>query len=189
MRAAASVAAMAVAGMFLSTALAQNSESAGGAASTLAQWRQGVWLLQDGSFAIYTDSHYFVLLAEGGDGDNANIYCGASQIRFHDQGLARKQILRVRKVPSGEFSFFKDNVLTEDHGERLMEIDPSQFSPGNCNIKDGIIYDSITEMGNDYILLTSCNGDREKIFSNGVAVYLPAGGGESHQYRIEEFQK
>ena len=41
MRAAASVAAIAVAGMFLSTALAQNSESAGGAAGTLAKWRQG----------------------------------------------------------------------------------------------------------------------------------------------------
>jgi hypothetical protein len=181
--------AIAVVGLFLSTALAQNSKPVGGAADTLAKWRQGVWLLQDGSFAVYTDSHYFVLFAEGGDSGNANIYCGASQIQFHDKGMARKQILRVRKVPGGELSFFKDNVLTENHGENPLEIDPSQFSPGSCNIKDGIIYDSITEMGVDYILLSSCSGDREKIFSNGVAIYLPAGGGESYQYRIEEFQK
>ena len=31
----------------------------------LAEWRKGVWILPDGSYTIYTDTHYFVLVASG----------------------------------------------------------------------------------------------------------------------------
>ena len=69
-----------------------------------------------------------------------------------------------------------------------MDIDDKLFSPGVCNIVDGIIYDSITEVTDTYILLSTCNGDREKIFANGVSVYLPADGGEAYAFRIEQFK-
>jgi hypothetical protein len=152
----------------------------------LAEWRKGVWILQDGSYAIYTDTHYFVVFA-GGDSASANIYCGASQIRFHNKGMARKQVIRIRQFPGQELDFYKEIVIQSDGTEKPLIIDTTQFAPGACNIVDGIIYDSITEATNDYILLTSCNGDHEKIFSNGISVYLPAGGGESYSFRIERF--
>jgi len=69
-----------------------------------------------------------------------------------------------------------------------MEINSTLFSPGVCNVVDGIIYDSITEATDAYILLSTCNGDKEKIFAKGVSVYLPAGGGEAYAYRIEQFK-
>ena len=152
----------------------------------LAEWRNGVWLTEDGSYTIYTDTHYFVVFANG-DSNSANIYCGASQIRYHNKGMARKQIIRVRQFPGSNMDFFNRNVLQPDHTETSMKIDSTQFAPNACNIKDGIIYDSITEVTDDYILLTTCNGDKEKIFSNGVSVYLPAGGGAAYSYRIENF--
>jgi hypothetical protein len=37
-------------------------------------------------------------------------------------------------------------------------------------------------------LLSTCNGDREKIFSNGISIYLPASGGEAYAYRVERFK-
>lgn len=152
--------------------------------SRLARWRKGVWVLDDGSYTIYTDSHYFVLSASG-DSSSANIYCGASQVQYHDRGMARKQVLRVRQLPGNLPSFFKEAVVQPDHTETPITIDTSQFAVGTCNIKNGIIYDSITEVADNYILLATCNGDRIKIFSNGVSVYLPAGGGEHYSYRIE----
>ena len=151
----------------------------------LAEWRKGVWLLSDGSYAIYTDAHYFVVMVSG-DTSAPNVYCGASQIKFHSKGMARKQVIRVRQFPGSKLTFHKVNVLGHN-AEIPLKIDTTQFAPNTCNIKDGIIYDSITEMTDDYILLTICNGDHEKIFSNGVAVYLPAGGGEAYSLRIEAF--
>ncbi len=80
----------------------------------------------------------------------------------------------------------KVNVLGHN-AEISLKIDTTQFDPNTCNIKDGIIYDSITEVTDEYILLTTCNGDHEKIFSNGIAAYLPPGGGEFYSVRIETF--
>ncbi|MCK4225242.1 MAG: hypothetical protein KAX39_08670 [candidate division Zixibacteria bacterium] len=151
----------------------------------LAEWRKGVWLLSDGSYAIYTDTHYFVVMVSG-DTSSPNIYCGASQIQFHRKGMARKQVIRVRQLPGGELNLHKVNVLGHN-AEIPLKIDTTQFAPNTCNIKDGIIYDSITEVTDEYILLTTCNGDHEKIFSNGVCAYLPAGGGEFYSIRIESF--
>ncbi|MCJ7459371.1 MAG: hypothetical protein MUP17_10300 [candidate division Zixibacteria bacterium] len=154
--------------------------------SKLAEWTKGVWILQDGSYAIYTDTHYFVISASG-DSSSANIYCGASQIQFHNKGIARKQILRIRQFPGSKLTFFKEVIIQPDTTEVPLMVDSTQFAPNACNIKDGIIYDSITEVKDDYILLTTCNGDHEKIYSNGVSVYLPAGGGEAYAFRIERF--
>ena len=61
----------------------------------------------------------------------------------------------------------------------------AQFQPGKCNIHEGIIYDSLAEETDDYILLATCNGDKEKIFSDGRSVYMPADGGEFWAHRIE----
>ena len=154
---------------------------------SLREWRKGVWLLPDGSFTIYTDTHYFVLVASG-DSSAPNVYCGASQVRYHAKGMARKQVLRLRQLPGQPATFFKENVFRPGNTEVPMDINPNLFSPGTCNIKDGVIYDSITESTNSYILLSTCNGDKEKIFSNGISVYLPAGGGEAYAYRIEQFK-
>jgi hypothetical protein len=151
----------------------------------LAEWRKGVWLAGDGSYTIYTDTHYFVVMASG-DSSAANIYCGASQVRYHNKGMARKQVIRVRQFPGSTLTWFKENVLGHN-AEIPLEIDTTQFAPNTCNIKDGIIYDSITEITKDYILLSTCNGDKEKIFSNGVSVYLPKDGGEFYSLRIERF--
>ncbi|MCX6640797.1 MAG: hypothetical protein NTW14_09995 [bacterium] len=151
----------------------------------LAQYRQGVWIMPDGSYAVYTDSHYFVLFASG-DSTSANVYCGASQVRYHEKGMARKQVLRIRQNPGQELTFFKESAYLDAGKEQPMQIDPALFAPGSCNVKDGIIYDSITEIGSDYILLSSCNGDQEKIYRGGISVYLPAGGGEFYSYRIEK---
>lgn len=151
----------------------------------LAEWKKGVWLLGDGSYAIYTDTHYFVVMVSG-DSASPNIYCGASQVKFHEKGMARKQVIRVRQLPGGDLVTFKENVLGHN-AEIPLEIDTTQFAPNTCNIVDGIIYDSVTEVTDEYILLATCNGDKEKIFSNGTAAYLPAGGGEFYSLRIEEF--
>jgi len=153
----------------------------------LRQWRKGVWLLPDGTFTVYTDTHYFVLMATG-DSATPNIYCGASQLRYHMKGMARKQVLRVRQLPGQPIIFVKENVFRGEKAETPMDIDASLFTPGVCNVKSGIIYDSVTEATDTFILLSTCNGDREKIFSNGVSVYLPAGGGEAYAYRIEQFK-
>jgi hypothetical protein len=151
----------------------------------LAEWRKGVWLAGDGSYTIYTDTHYFVVMASG-DSTSPNIYCGASQVQYHKKGMARKQVIRVRQFPGSTLTWFKENVLGHN-AEIPLEIDTTQFAPNTCNIKDGIIYDSITEITKDYILLSTCNGDKEKIFSNGVSVYLPKDGGEFYSLRIERF--
>ncbi len=151
----------------------------------LAEWRKGVWLLGDGSYAIYTDTHYFVVMVSG-DSTFRNIYCGASQVEFHRKGMARKQIIRVRQLPGGELMSYKEDVLAQN-AEIPLRIDTTLFAPSTCNIEGGIIYDSITEETEEYILLATCNGDYEKIFSNGTAAYLPAGGGESYSVRIEGF--
>ncbi len=156
------------------------------AGARLREWRKGVWLLPDGSFTIYTDTHYFVIVAAG-DSASPNVYCGASQVRYHAKGIARKQVVRVRQVPGSTLTFLSRNVFQPDKTEAPMEIDTTQFSPGICHIKDGIIYDAITEVTDTSIILSTCNGDREKIFANGVSVYLPAGGGEAYAYRIERF--
>ncbi len=91
----------------------------------------------------------------------------------------------MRQAPDGKPVFFVKNTFQTDHSEVPMTIDPALFTPGACNIKDGIIYDSIVEATDEYILLSTCNGDREKIFSNGISVYMPAGGGEAYAYRVE----
>ena len=84
--------ALVLAALVLSPAFSSSGES--DLAATLAEWRKGVWILQDGSYAVYTDNHYFVLVVSAMV-TTANIYCGASQVRFHDKGMARRQVHRV----------------------------------------------------------------------------------------------
>jgi len=151
----------------------------------LAEWRKGVWISDNGTYTIYTDTHYFVISYEG-DSASANLYFGASQVRFCKRGVARKQVIRLRQTPGRDMQLFKDLPFRPDHTEEPLSIDTTLFKPGRCITKKGIIYDSITETTAEYILLTTCNGDKEKIFSNGVSIYMPAGGGEYYSYRIEE---
>jgi hypothetical protein len=152
----------------------------------LRQWRRGVWQLADGSYAIYTDSHYFVVSANG-DSAQANIYCGGSQLRITDKGMARKQTLRIRKLPGGDLQLLKESRSNSEPREAVLQLDMTQFEPGKCNTNKGIIYDSVTEESDEYILLATCNGDKEKIFSDGRSVYMPASGGEFWAYRIESW--
>jgi hypothetical protein len=143
-------------------------------------------MLSDGSYAIYTDDHYFVVSASG-EGAEANVYCGGSQIEITDKGMARKQSLRIRKSPGGDLTLWKIPDAPSEVKEPGFELDMALFEPGTCNTHDGVIYDSVTEETSEYILLATCNGDREKIFSDGRSVYLPAGGGEFWAHRIESW--
>ena len=151
----------------------------------LAEWRQGVWITGTGTYTIWTDSHYFVVSYEG-DSASPNIYVAASQVRFHSKGIARQQVLRLREGPGGDRQMFRETAFQSDHKEAPMVFDSSMFKPDICNIIDGVIYDAVIEATDEYILLATCNGDKEKIFSNGVSVYLPAGGGEYFSYRVEK---
>ena len=133
--------------------------------------------------------HYFVVSAAG-DSTKANIYCGSSRVRFTDKGIARHQNLRLRETPntalliSGDYSMYRED---ENGGvvEAPLEIDMSQFQPGTCNTVEGVIYDSVTEATEEYILLSSCFGDKIKLFGDGRSLFLSADGSETWSYRIE----
>lgn len=150
--------------------------------------RTGVWLNASGVYTVWTDEHYFVVSASG-DGSSTNVYCGASQIRFTDKGIARKQNVRLRQRGMGDPTIFTDESAfrkAADGVEELpLKIDTGMFDPTTCVTEGGVIYDSISEVTGEYILLTTCDGDREKIFNDGRTVYLPASGGEYWSYRIE----
>jgi hypothetical protein len=132
---------------------------------------------------VYTDDHYFVISVEG-DSAAPNLYCGGTQVEFHRRGMARRQVLRLRQSPGSDMTMFNASMFQPDHSESPLLIDTTLFVPGTCTIAGGVIYDAVTEATDKYILLSTCNGDREKILSSGVAVYLPAGGGEFYSYRI-----
>ncbi len=152
----------------------------------LAEWLKGVWITGVGTYTIYTDSHYFVLSNEG-DSLRPNLYFGASQVIYTDKGKARKQVLRYRQVPNNDPTIFRETDFQDDHTEAPMVIDTTLFSGTSCTIQDGIIYDVIIEQTDEYILLATCNGDKEKIYDNGVYAYLPASGGAYYSYRVEKF--
>jgi hypothetical protein len=158
-------------------------QPSGDGSDKLREWRKGVWISGDGTYTVYTDEHYFVVSVEG-DSARPNLYCGASQVKFHRRGMARQQVLRLRQSPGGAMQTFSRFVFQPDHSEAPLVVDTTLFVPGTCTISDGVIYDAVTEVTGEYILLSTCNGDKEKIFSNGVAVYLPADGGEFYSYRI-----
>lgn len=153
----------------------------------LAKWRQGVWVSGSATYTIYSASHYFVISCEG-DSAAPNLYIGASQVAFHEKGIARRQLIRLRQFPGSPLSSFHDIDFSADHAEPALVIDTTLFVPGSCTVKEGIIYDAVTEVTDTSILLSTCNGDREMIYSNGVSAYLPASGGEYFSYRIEELQ-
>ena len=159
--------------------------------SKLREWQQGVWLSSGGAYSIWTDTHYFVVSAAG-DSTSAQIYCGSSRVKFTDKGIARHQNLRVRQTPnssmlvSGDYSMYSES---ENGGaeEAPLEVDLALFKPGVCNVSDGVIYDSVMEETSGYILMSSCDGDQIKLFSDGRFLYMPSGGGEIWSYRIESW--
>ena len=158
-------------------------------AERLREMRVGVWVTTGGVYTVWTDQHYFVVSATG-DSASTNIYCGASQVAFTDFGIARKQNMRLRQMGQNRPIIFNDYSVFREGSESSieeipLEIDTALFNPSTCVIENGVIYDSILEMTEEYILLATCDGDREKIFSNGRAVYLPSGGGEHWSFRIE----
>ena len=89
-------------------------------------------------------------------------------------------------MPSGDKETYRETAFQPDHTEASMPFDSTLFKPDICNIVDGVIYDAVIEATDEYIMLATCNGDKVKIFSNGVSVYLPAGGGEFYSYRVEK---
>lgn len=171
----------------LSVVMSSCSNPVGSVGEKLARFRQGTWFSGSGTYTVWTDRHYFVISYEG-DSTRANIYCGVSQVEYFDQGTARGQTLRIRKFSSGDIKLSRDNGLLVDSSEVRLAFDNSKFAPETCVLDNGILYDAIIEQNDDYILLASCNGDREKIYADGVAVYLPAGGGEYYSYRIDTFE-
>ena len=155
-------------------------------AARLRDWQKGVWVSGAGTYTIWTDSHYFVIQASP-QGDSLNIYCGSSQVVYTDKGVARKQLVRVRKVPGQTLYAGLTDAYDSTGAETPLIIDESNFKPGQCVQVEGIIYDSVDEVGDDYILMSTCNGDKIKLYRNGISAFLPAGGGEYRSVRIESF--
>ncbi|MEW5700970.1 MAG: hypothetical protein AB1792_01900 [Candidatus Zixiibacteriota bacterium] len=153
----------------------------------LRTWQKGVWLNPGGTYTVWTDTHYFVVQGQR-DGDSANVYCGASQVAFTDKGIARKQLVRVRKSPNQSWYI---STTPEDFDtlgmERPLAFDESKFKPGTCIIEKGIIYDAVDEVTPDYILLSTCGGDRIKLYREGIMEYLPSGGGAFRSIKIEKW--
>ena len=164
----------------------QNQDSTSDVKDNLVEWRRGVWITGAGTYTIWTDTHYFVTSYEG-DSTRPNLYVGASQVKFHNKGVARQQVLRLRESPRSDRQLMRATAFQSDHKEAPMRFDSTMFRADICNVIDGVIYDAVIEATPEYILLATCNGDKEKIFSNGVSVYMPAGGGEYYSYRVEEF--
>jgi len=157
----------------------------------LQEWQLGVWVSDSGGYSIWTPTHYFVVSAAG-DSSKANIYCGSSRVVYTDHGVARAQNLRVRQTQGSPLKIIADYSMYDEgpHGgmvEEPLNVDMAQFQPGTCNIVGGVIYDSVTEKTPEYILLSSCNGDQVKLFSDGRSLYISANGNESWSYRIESF--
>jgi len=157
----------------------------------LIEWQRGVWISGGGAYTIWTESHYFVVQAAG-DSSTANIYCGSSRVRFTDKGVARHQNLRVRQTPNSAMLIHgDDSMYSESDAGSLIEaplvIDMALFTPDECKVVDGVIYDSVAEETDEYILLSSCNGDKIKLFNNGRSLYISSDGNEFWSYRIESW--
>ena len=156
----------------------------GNAAEKLRSWQVGVWLSPGGTYTVWTETHYFVVQGFLQQ-DSANIYCGASQIAFTDKGVARKQIVRVRKTPGQDLYANTGDYFDSLGMEQPLVIDESKFKPGTCAYDKGILYDSIDSVGTDFILMSTCGGDKVRLLSNGVSLYLPTSGGEAKSVRVE----
>ncbi|MBI5867597.1 MAG: hypothetical protein HZB43_04805 [candidate division Zixibacteria bacterium] len=156
----------------------------GAIAEKLRTWQKGVWISSGGVYSIWTDTHYFVV--QGNElQDSLNIYCGASQIEYTDKGIARSQVVRVRKT-AGQALFAKtDDIFDSTGHERPLVIDETKFKPGTCAFDKGILYDSIDSLGTDFILMSTCGEDRIRLHSNGTSFYLRASGGEVVSVRVE----
>ena len=117
--------------------------------------------------------------------DSANVYCGASQIEYTDKGIARSQVVRVRKTPGQALFAATTDIFDSTGHEKPLVIDETKFKPGTCAYDKGILYDSIDSVGSDFILMSTCGGDRIRLLSSGVSVYLPISGGEAKSVRVE----
>ncbi|HUU44194.1 MAG TPA: hypothetical protein VM118_00555 [Acidobacteriota bacterium] len=155
-------------------------------AAKLRDWQKGVWVSGTGTYTVWTDTHYFVIQASP-QGDSLNIYCGSSQVAYTDKGIARKQMIRVRKMPGQALFAGLTDAYDETGSEMPLVIDEINFKPGQCVQLEGVIYDSVDEIGDDYILMSTCNGDKIKLHNNGTSAFLPADGGEFWSVRIETF--
>ena len=123
-------------------------------------WRKGVWSDGENSFAIWTDSYYFVIsVSPAGE----NIYCGVAEVRYTDKGIEMRQTVRVRRPPGGELFTF-------------AETNKQKAQP---------ILHRVAEVGEDFILFDSCAGDRFRLQADGVDVYMPASGNDVIWRRIE----
>ena len=129
-------------------------------AERMKEWQKGVWTCGPGSFAVWTDRHYFVVSASP-DGDN--VYCGRAEVRYTDEGIETHQTVRVRQQPGGSLQTFVETSET-----------PAQP-----------ILHRVAEVGEDFVLFESCGGDRFRLRADGVEVYLPAQGGEVIWQRLE----
>ena len=82
-------------------------------------------------------------------------------------------------------------MLSESETGGVLEapllIDMALFTPDECKVVDGVIYDSVAEETDEYILLSCCNGVQIKLFNNGRSRYISADGNEYWSYRIESW--
>lgn len=129
-------------------------------AERIRTWRKGVWSDGENCFVIWTDSYYFVIsVSPVGE----NIYCGAAEVRYTDEGIETRQTVRVRRPPGGELFAF-------------VETDKQKAQP---------ILHRVAEVGEGFILFDSCADDRFRLQADGIDVYMPAGGDNVIWRRIE----
>lgn len=146
-------------------------------------WAKGVWLFENSSYMVVTDSHYFVITASG-DTTNPLIYCAASQLAFTPKGMVHAERLFAAHRPEGEDELYRAAQLD---GELPLSVDTSLFVSGKSVGVNDVWYDAIIELTDDYVLLATNNGDKAKFYKDGRAVYMPKAGGEFVSYKVEQF--
>ncbi|MBK7142099.1 MAG: hypothetical protein IPH75_08470 [bacterium] len=146
------------------------------------QWAKGVWLFENSSYMVITDSHYFVITASG-DTSNPLIYCAASQLAFTPKGLVHTERLFAAHRPEGENELFR---ATQTDRELPLSVDTAKFVAEKSEVVNDVWYDAIIELTDDYVLLSTNNGDKAKFFKDGRAVYMPKAGGEFISRKVEQ---
>ena len=110
-------------------------------ASKLQEWKRGVWLSSGGGYAVWTDTHYFVVWGSG-EGAKAQVYCGSSRVRYTDKGIARHQNLRIRKTSSSELRIKDDySMYSESENGGVVE------APLEDSLSSTRIQSTISELG------------------------------------------
>jgi len=89
-------------------------------------------------------------------------------------------------IIASDYSMFSESD-TGGIKEAPLQVDMAMFAPDECKVVEGVIYDPVAEETDEYILLSSCNGDQIELFNDGRSLYISSDGSEHWSYRIESW--